>query len=94
MILIMTNKEAASIITQAAIRWGQNALAPDIRKDKEFAKVYRSDARNLKEVARLVRQNKLVEAANKASRLDTIVRDIIPEGPWQHMIRSLNGEQD
>jgi hypothetical protein len=56
--------------------------------------VYRSDARNLKEVARLVRQNKLVEAANKASRLDTIVRDIIPEGPWEHMIRSLNGEQD
>jgi hypothetical protein len=90
----MTNKEAASIITQAAIRWGQNALVPDIRKDKEFAKVYRSDARNLKEVARLVRQNKLVEAANKASRLDTIVRDIIPEGPWEHMIRSLNGEQD
>jgi hypothetical protein len=90
----MTNKEAASIITQAAIRWGQNALDYDVCDDIPLVELYRSDASDLKLVASLIRQNKLVEAANKASRLDTIVRDIIPEGPWQHMIRSLNGEQD
>ena len=92
--ITMTNKEAASLITQAAIRWRQNALdRHDVQMYRSLAKVYRDDARDLKVVATLLRKNRVNEAAMAADDLDTLVRDIIPDAAWEHMQRLCRGSE-
>jgi hypothetical protein len=49
----------------------------------DMAASYRQDANDLSEVYRLWRAGKIAEAGRRADSLDTLVRDIIPQGVWE-----------
>jgi hypothetical protein len=48
-------------------------------------KCYRDDHHELMAVAALLGSGKVLEAAQATDALDTILRDVIPELPWQVM---------
>lgn len=50
--------------------------------DREMRKIARTDAQAIRSIASLVRAGRITEAYNKASGLDTIVREIIPDHFW------------
>lgn len=81
----MTNTECAKQITKVARSWASNANEPDVRKERSLANAYRSDAGQLRAVAALVRQGRRKVAARIAERLDTIVRELIPQKAWDHL---------
>jgi hypothetical protein len=85
----MTNKECAAIIRAAAKKWLDNVKDPDVRRDVEFANCYRADAKDMREVAKLVRIGKVKEAAMKADNLDTIVRELFPDNCWEYLMSAL-----
>lgn len=49
---------------------------------KDMAKAYTADRKALREVLSLFRKKKFKEALEKAWRLDTIVRERIPDRAW------------
>ena len=52
--------------------------------DDEIAnKVYAKDRKDLREVLHYFQEGNLKKAYNKASYLDTIVRDVIPNSVWR-----------
>ena len=88
----MANKaeciEQAKIIREAASRYlasGKKAF----KGEADMLKVYSNDAKDLREVAKLLREGKVKDAYRKAQYLDTLVRDVIPESPWRFMGRSM-----
>ena len=85
----MTNKECAAGIRAAAKKWLDNVKDPEVRRDVDFANVYRADAKDLREVAGLVLAGKVKEAAAKAYALDSIVRDHVPDHCWEHLMTAL-----
>lgn len=85
----MTNKECAAGIRAVAKKWLENVNDPDVRRDVDFANCYRSDAKDMREVAKLVLAGKVKEAAVKADNLDTIVRELFPDPCWEHLMTAL-----
>jgi hypothetical protein len=81
----MTNSQCAKEIAKAAKLWLSNVKDRAVRSDVDLADCYRSDAKALREIATLLRQNKHTDAVKKAEHLDSIVRDIIPENCWRHL---------
>jgi hypothetical protein len=57
----------------------------DPNDDEVMEKVYRSDREDLKEVLELLQKGDFEKAWAKAQRLDTIVRDLIPDLAWNLM---------
>ena len=50
--------------------------------DREMRKIARTDAQAIRSIATLLRSGQITEAHNRASGLDTIVREIIPDHFW------------
>lgn len=86
----MTNNtamnNAANALRDAAWRW-QNPEAPDAEMDACYAE----DRRDLLAVADLIEDGLPKVAAGAAHRLDTLIRDQIPEGVWELLIASEAG---
>ena len=73
--------EAAREIRKAAESYLSKSL--DIFKgDDELIKVCRADAKDLRNVAKLLRAGRMDEACRMADGLDTLVRDVIPQNAW------------
>ena len=79
-----TSKEAAVQIRKAAKQW-RDAGYDSFENDPKMLKVYDTDAKDLKAVASLLDEDKCKEAMNKAYRLDTVVRECIPEPAWDYL---------
>ena len=71
----MRRRQVAAEIRAAAHAWEERT---DDDEDAHLAKVYRSDAKNLMKVARLVDEGH-IQRAREAASLDTIVRDHLPQ---------------
>ena len=71
----MRRRQVAVEIRAAARAWEDRA---DDDADPGLARVYRSDAKDLRKVARLVDAGR-IQKARDAAGLDTIVRDQLPE---------------
>ena len=52
-------------------------------RDTELKKAYVADRKDLREVLHYFQEGNLKKAYNKASYLDTIVRDVIPNSVWR-----------
>ena len=52
-------------------------------EDKEFGKMYTADRKQMTKVLNLLKEGKLKQAYNTAHRLDTILRDNIPDSVWK-----------
>jgi hypothetical protein len=77
----MAIKNAIQALRDSADRWERSGKN-DYNGDKDMAKCHRQDARDLRRVAKLAEQGKMVKARDAAENLDTIVRDIINQDLW------------
>lgn len=71
----MRRRQVAAEIRAAARAWADRADDDD---DAHLARVYRSDAKGLMKVARLVDEGR-IQRARDAAGFDTIVRDQLPQ---------------
>lgn len=76
----MRRRQVAAEIRAAARAWEKRADEGDVDDDDDprDAKMYRSDARDLRKIARLVDEGH-IQRARSAASLDTIVRDQLPQ---------------
>lgn len=72
----------ASEIDRAAERWGDRAYDPGTT-DSEMRRAYLSDAADLHRIASAFRHGNDHEAFTRGERLDTIVRDQLPDSFWK-----------
>lgn len=85
-------QKCAHAIDQAARNWLKGAYEdPD---DKELLDLYKADAKELRAIAKLLRQGKEEKAAEKVMDLDTIVRDEIPSDVYDALVNVLEGGSD
>lgn len=78
-----TEKKLARLIRDVAVDVRQQGL--DTRDDPKLRKLYLDDARDLREVAKLLGAGKWREAWRKAEyQLDTAVREQIPVPVWDY----------
>lgn len=57
----------------------------DEKADARTKKCYTADRRDLKKVLAQYRKGKFEEAGKLADRLDTIIRELIPQPAWDRM---------
>ena len=57
--------------------------------DRDMREVGKADARDLRRVARLLREGRVTEAAKKLDSLDTIIRDLIPEETYKYLMEEI-----
>jgi hypothetical protein len=76
----MRRRQVAAEIRAAARAWEKRADEGDVNDDDDprLAKEFRSDAKDLRKVARLVDEGH-IQRARDAAGLDTIVRDQLPK---------------
>ena len=71
--ITLSNETAAQLIVNSANEWEADGKGTGIEK------AYKNDAIKLRKVAELVSKGKIKQALNMFERLDTIVRDILPD---------------
>lgn len=74
----LTAKEAAKQVRDAGFKW----MYPDYETDTDDLASRMGDANDLQKVADLIEAEDFKAAKHKASSLDTIVRDCIPNNVW------------
>jgi hypothetical protein len=81
----MDREDVAVALEGAADGWVQDHLEwwPD---DEEMQAVARQDAQTFYEAAALLRGGNLKAGARKALGVDTIVRDLIPQKPYEALM--------
>jgi hypothetical protein len=73
-------------ISSSAREFKQEACrswASSSANDREMRKIARSDEKAVRAIASLVRAGRVSEAYDKASCLDTVVRETIPDRFWE-----------
>lgn len=73
-----TDALVAKDIREAAKSWLASGLE-SFKGEADMISGYRQDGRDLRAIAKLVREGKLKAAANAVHMLDTIVRDEVPD---------------
>lgn len=76
----MTNIDAANKLRAVAEAW-QAEATPDMME------VYESDAEQLRDVAQHIEQGAMAQAGDLAIKLDTILREQIPQDVWDMITR-------
>ena len=76
--VMSTDKIVAKEIRKAASEWLARGRK-SFKGDQHMIDTYRNDAASLRSVAKLVSMGALTAARDSAARLDTIIRDEIPE---------------
>ncbi len=78
--------ELADEIKSAALEWKSSAYqswpSPS-PSDREMRKTAQADMKAMNSVAALVKSGQLTDAYDRASGLDTIVREAVPEKFWK-----------
>lgn len=80
-----TPSRCAAMVRAAARRWraeGSRYTSLEPAEQRHMRKVHERDAEDLESVARLVAEGDKNGAADRAGRMDTIVRDAIPLPVW------------
>jgi hypothetical protein len=76
----------AEEIREAADQWKRDAAehyTTNSPCDREMRKVAAADAREIRKVSTMVRSGQILSAYDRASSLDTIVREAIPDKFWE-----------
>lgn len=84
-------KELAKIMREFA----QEHLADGLsywKGEVEMINMVRGDAKDLRAIAKLLRENKIDEAWTKSCSLDTAVREYIPDVVWDAMRKHYYGD--
>lgn len=79
----MTNQEAAKTLRTAASEFLASGLKA-FSDDKSMQQCYRSDGRDLRAIATLIRSGNIEQARRDINHLDTLVREVVPESVWNH----------
>jgi hypothetical protein len=74
-------KELSDLLRTSATEYRDNGLK-SFQDDKEMCEVYRSDYDDLLKIARIIDEGKIGEAFEEMDKLDTVVRDMIPDNVW------------
>lgn len=76
-----TAKKLAKELRDVAKEYLAQGLS-SFKGEADMIAMFRNDAKDLREVASLIRRQDLKKAWIKAYRLDTAVREIIPDNIW------------
>jgi hypothetical protein len=77
-------KALAEQLKQVAAAW-QKEGTTNFKKDAHMLSVYASDSKDLLAIHSLFAKGQDKAAAQKASKLDTIIREQIPTELWDHL---------
>jgi len=78
------NKDLCDAFAEAIRAWRDTSKRPE----PKMVKCYTSDRVQMRHVLSLFRQGKILQSARAAYDMDTILRDLIPNGMWDIMCAS------
>lgn len=78
-------KKMAVSVRQVARDFVREGIA-GFKKNLHMQAVYRADGADLQAIAALIEEGSIEAASNKAQRLDTLVRELIPAPVWDFLV--------
>lgn len=78
-------KEIADSVRLDAVRVIENSITAE-DDDKDLKEMWNEDAKDIIEIANLIEQNNIKEAAKQARHMDTAAREQINATAWDFML--------